>query len=78
MKRITLKGRPGIMAADATGIPGFGDASYVIAYPEAIGDAARATWYGDMKPTCRVNIAPPTPASAAAKQNTKVLKAATS
>ena len=33
---------------------------------------------GDMKPTIRVNIAPPIPAKAAARQNTKILKAATS
>ena len=33
---------------------------------------------GDMKPTCKVNIAPPIPASAAAKQNTNTLKRATS
>jgi hypothetical protein len=39
------------MAADATGIPGFGDARYVIAYPEAIGEADQATWYGEMEPT---------------------------
>ncbi len=30
-----------------------------------------------MNPTCSVNIAPPIPASAAAKQNTNTLKCAT-
>ena len=33
---------------------------------------------GDMKPTCSVNIAPPTAAMADARQNTKILKLATS
>src|SRR4029079_6564895 len=33
---------------------------------------------GDMNPTCRVNIAPPTAAMADARQNTKILKLATS
>ena len=36
------------------------------------------TKLGDMKPTCSVNSAPPTPDSAAARQNTKTLKLATS
>ena len=36
------------------------------------------TKLGDMKPTCSVNIAPPTAASDAARQNTKILKFATS
>ena len=35
------------------------------------------TKLGDMKPTCKVNTAPPVPARAAAKQNTKILKSAT-
>ena len=33
---------------------------------------------GDMKPTCSVNIAPPMAEKAAATQNTKILKLATS
>ena len=33
---------------------------------------------GDMNPTCSVNIAPPTAAMAGARQNTKILKLATS
>ena len=33
---------------------------------------------GDMKPTCRVNIAPPIAAKTEARQNTNILKLATS
>ncbi len=40
-------------------------------------DGTMPTKDGDMKPTCRVNIAPPIAANAAAKQNTKILKSAT-
>ncbi|EWS64409.1 hypothetical protein Y695_02345 [Hydrogenophaga sp. T4] len=36
------------------------------------------TKLGDMKPTCSVNSAPPIPESAAARQNTKMRKSATS
>ena len=41
-------------------------------------DGTMPTKLGDMKPTCRVNIAPPMPANAAPTQNTKILKLATS
>ena len=41
-------------------------------------DGTMPTNDGDMKPTCRVNIAPPTAAIAEARQNTKILKLATS
>jgi hypothetical protein len=36
------------------------------------------TKLGDMKPTCRENIAPPIPASPAARQKVKMRKLATS
>ena len=36
-------------------------------------DGTMPTKDGDIKPTCSVNIAPPTPAMADATQNTKIL-----
>jgi hypothetical protein len=55
MKLIQLQGRPGVMACDATGIPAFPGGSFTLAYPEAIGDSAQPTWYGDIRPTWEEN-----------------------
>lgn len=49
--RIKLQGLPGKMACNATDIPGFAGGRFVLAYPEAIGDAANPCWYGTIHPT---------------------------
>ncbi|MCY1558190.1 hypothetical protein D9M68_951020 [compost metagenome] len=41
-------------------------------------DGTMPTNEGDMKPTCKANMAPPMAEKAAAMQNTKILKLATS
>jgi len=48
--KITLQGQPGVMACHLTDIPGFPGGRFTLGYPEAIGDAARPVWYGDLKP----------------------------
>lgn len=52
--KITLKGQPGVMACHLTDIPGFPGGRFTLGYPEAIGDAARPVWYGDLKPKWEV------------------------
>ncbi len=51
MKRIKLKGHPGVMACTVSEVPLFPGESFTIAYPEAIGDAAKPFWFGSIKPT---------------------------
>jgi hypothetical protein len=48
---IKLHGQPGAMACTATEIPGFPRGRFVLAYPEAIGNAAAPCWFGTIKPT---------------------------
>jgi len=50
MNRLRLSGRPGVMACEVTGIPVFPGATFTLAYPEAIGDVAKPSWYGQIKP----------------------------
>lgn len=50
MPQIQLQGQPGVMACTATGVPAFPGERFTLAYPEAIGDAARPYWFGEIKP----------------------------
>jgi hypothetical protein len=53
MARIRVEAAQGQMAAVLSDVPAFPGERFVLGFPEAIGDAARAVWYGDIKPQWR-------------------------
>jgi len=50
MARIKLVGEPGAMRCKVTEVPAFPGERFALGYPEAVGDAARAYWFTQIKP----------------------------
>ncbi len=53
MARIEVEAVQGQMAAVLSNVPAFPNDRFVLGFPEAIGDASRAIWFGDLKPRWR-------------------------
>lgn len=51
MAPVTLNGQPGHMACRVANIAAFPGAVFTLGYPEAVGDAAAAHWFGAIRPS---------------------------